>query len=76
MPAPDTLLLLLLVAVAIAIVLLVLLLLRRPDDALERLRMRIEEALREYQRLFVGESQLQAVHSRRQAALRALEALG
>lgn len=55
MPAPDTLLVLLLVAVAIAIVLLVLLLLRRPDDALERLRMRIEEALREEQRAGRGE---------------------
>ena len=55
MPASDTLLVLLLVAVAIAIVLLVLLLLRRPDDALERLRLRVEEALRDEQRAGRGE---------------------
>lgn len=45
------------------------------DDASLPRNREIEEALREYQRLFVGESQLQAVHSRRQAALRALEFL-
>jgi len=45
------------------------------DDASLPRNREIEQALREYQRLFVGESQLQAVHSRRQAALRALEFL-
>ncbi|MEO6103951.1 MAG: hypothetical protein ABIP44_09985 [Pseudoxanthomonas sp.] len=43
------------------------------DDASLPRNREIEQALREYQRLFVGESQLQAVDSRRQAALRALE---
>ncbi|MGH8061539.1 MAG: hypothetical protein ACREO7_05945 [Pseudoxanthomonas sp.] len=45
------------------------------DDASLPRNREIEQALREYQRLFIGESQLQAVHSRRQAALRALEFL-
>lgn len=45
------------------------------DDASLPRNREIEQALREYQRLFVGEPQLQAVHSRRQAALRALEFL-
>jgi hypothetical protein len=45
------------------------------DDASLPRNREIEQALREYQRLFVGESRLQAVHSRRQAALRALEFL-
>ena len=54
---PDTalLLVLLLVAVAIVLVLLVILLLRRPDAALDSLRGRIEEALREEQRAGRGE---------------------
>lgn len=54
---PDTalLLLLLLVATAIALVLLVILLLRRPEAALDRLRARVEEALREEQRAGRGE---------------------
>jgi DNA recombination protein RmuC len=51
----NTLLLLLLVAIAVALVLLVLLLLRRPDAALDRLRARIEEVLREEQRSGRGE---------------------
>jgi DNA recombination protein RmuC len=50
MPETDLLLLLLLIATAIALVLLVVLLLRRPEAALETLRGRIEEALREEQR--------------------------
>ncbi|KAF1716164.1 hypothetical protein CSC74_09915 [Pseudoxanthomonas yeongjuensis] len=45
------------------------------DDASLPRNREIEQALREYQRLFAGESQLQAVHSRRQAAVRALEFL-
>ena len=45
------------------------------DDASLPRNREIEQALREYQRLFAGESQLQAVHLRRQAALRALEFL-
>ena len=45
------------------------------DDASLPRNREIEQALREYQRLFAGEPQLQAVHSRRQAALRALEFL-
>ena len=45
------------------------------DDASLPRNREIELALREYQRLFVGQSQLQSVHSRRQAALRALEFL-
>jgi DNA recombination protein RmuC len=54
---PDTaiLLVLLLVAVAIVLVLLVVLLLRRPDAALDSLRGRIEDALREEQRAGRGE---------------------
>lgn len=54
---PDTalLLVLLLVAVAIVLVLLVVLLLRRPEAALDRLRGRIEDALREEQRAGRGE---------------------
>ena len=43
------------------------------DDASLPRNREIEEALREYQRLFVGQSQVQAVRSRRDAALRALE---
>ena len=45
------------------------------DDASLPRNREIEQALREYQRLFVGESRLQALHARRQAALRALEFL-
>ena len=43
------------------------------DDASLPRNREIEDALREYQRLFVGQSQVQAVQSRRDAALRALE---
>lgn len=43
------------------------------DDASLPRNREIEDALREYQRLFVGPSQVQAVQSRRDAALRALE---
>ena len=50
MPDTDLLLILLLVAVAAALVLLVVLLLRKPDAALDRLRRRVEEALRDEQR--------------------------
>lgn len=42
------------------------------DSSLPRNR-EIEDALREYQRLFLGESQAQDVRNRREAALRALE---
>lgn len=54
---PDTalLLILLLVAVAAVLVLLVVLLLRKPDAALDRLRGRVEEALRDEQRAGRGE---------------------
>lgn len=52
----SALLSILLVATAIVLVLLVVLLLRRPDAALDRLRGRIEEALREEQR--AGRSEL------------------
>jgi hypothetical protein len=45
------------------------------DDASLPRNREIEEALRQYQRLFVGESQQQAVRLRREAALRALEFL-
>ncbi len=45
------------------------------DDASLPRNREIEQALREYQRLFAGAPQLQAVQSRRQAALRALEFL-
>jgi DNA recombination protein RmuC len=55
MPDTATLLVLLLIAVAIALVLLVILLLRRPDAALDSLRGRIEDALREEQRAGRGE---------------------
>lgn len=51
----SALLSLLLVAVAIVLVLLVVLLLRRPDAALDSLRGRIEDALREEQRAGRGE---------------------
>ena len=51
----SALLLILLVAVAIILVLLVVLLLRRPDAALDRLRGRIEDALRDEQRAGRGE---------------------
>ena len=43
------------------------------DDASLPRNREIEQALREYQRLFVGEPQQQAVQLRREAALRALE---
>jgi hypothetical protein len=43
------------------------------DDASLPRNREIEQALREYQRLFVGEPQQQAVQVRREAALRALE---
>ena len=55
MPDTDLLLILLLVAIAIALVLLIVLLLRKPDAALDRLRGRVEEALREEQRAGRGE---------------------
>jgi DNA recombination protein RmuC len=55
MPETDVLLLCLLIAVAVAVVLLVVLLLRKPDAAFERLRDRIEEALRDEQRAGRGE---------------------
>lgn len=55
MPDTDLLLLLLLVATAVALVLLVILLLRRPEAALDRLRARVEEALRDEQRAGRGE---------------------
>jgi DNA recombination protein RmuC len=55
MPDTATLLVLLLIAVAIVLVLLVILLLRRPDAALDSLRGRIEDALREEQRAGRGE---------------------
>jgi DNA recombination protein RmuC len=55
MPDPDFLLILLLVAVAAALVLLVVLLSRKPDAAFDRLRGRVEEALREEQRAGRGE---------------------
>ena len=45
------------------------------DDASLPRNREIEQALREYQRLFLGQSRLQALHSRRAAALRALEFL-
>jgi hypothetical protein len=43
------------------------------DDASLPRNREIEEALREYQRLFAGQAQLDAVRVRREAALRALE---
>lgn len=43
------------------------------DDASLPRNREIEDALREYQRLFVGQSQQQAVRVRRDAAMRALE---
>lgn len=56
---PDTTLLLtltlLLIATAIALILLIMLLLRKPDAALDRLRGRVEEALRDEQRAGRGE---------------------
>ncbi|MDQ2703130.1 MAG: hypothetical protein M3Y70_10075 [Pseudomonadota bacterium] len=45
------------------------------DDASLPRNREIEDALREYQRLFVGESQAAGVRTRREAALRALEFL-
>lgn len=45
------------------------------DDASLPRNREIEQALREYQRLFVGESQLHALQLRREAAIRALEFL-
>ncbi|TXI48188.1 MAG: DNA recombination protein RmuC [Lysobacter sp.] len=59
MPDTATLLVLLLIAVAVALVLLILLLLRKPDAALERLRDRVEAALREEQRAGRGELRAQ-----------------
>lgn len=55
MPDTDLLLILLLIATAIVLVLLVMLLLRKPDAALDRLRGRVEDALREEQRAGRGE---------------------
>ncbi len=55
MPDTNLLLILLLVAVAAVLVLLVVLLLRKPDAALDRLRGRVEEALRDEQRAGRGE---------------------
>lgn len=55
MPDTDLLLILLLAAVAAVLVLLVVLLLRKPDAALDRLRGRVEEALRDEQRAGRGE---------------------
>ncbi|KAF1691983.1 hypothetical protein [Pseudoxanthomonas koreensis] len=46
----------------------------RDDASLPRNR-EIEEALREYQRIFLGDSQAQALRRRREAAARALEFL-
>ena len=43
------------------------------DDASLPRNREIEDALREYQRLFTGGTQWQAVKTRREAALRALE---
>jgi hypothetical protein len=43
------------------------------DDASLPRNREIEDALREYQRLFVGQPQQQALHLRRDAAMRALE---
>jgi hypothetical protein len=43
------------------------------DDASLPRNREIEEALREYQRLFLGDSQADALRARREAALRALE---
>ncbi|WP_407352564.1 hypothetical protein [Luteimonas sp. R10] len=43
------------------------------DDASLPRNREIEDALREYQRLFLGEAQADALHTRREAALRALE---
>lgn len=43
------------------------------DDASLPRNREIEEALREYQRLFQGDAQLSALRQRREAALRALE---
>ncbi len=45
------------------------------DDASLPRNREIEDALREYQRLFVGEAHLAGVRQRREAALRALEFL-
>ncbi|WP_024869496.1 hypothetical protein [Pseudoxanthomonas suwonensis] len=45
------------------------------DDASLPGNREIEEALREYQRIFLGESQAQALRQRREAAARALEFL-
>ncbi len=50
---------LLLVAIAIVLILLIVLLLRKPDAALERLRVRVEEALRDEQRAGRGELRAQ-----------------
>ena len=45
------------------------------DDASLPRNREIEEALREYQRIFLGDSQARALHRRREAAARALEFL-
>ncbi|MFC3551976.1 DNA recombination protein RmuC [Lysobacter cavernae] len=55
MPEASLLLIVLLVAVVIAIVLLVVLLLRKPEAALDSLRARLEQALRDEQRDGRGE---------------------
>ncbi|TXH68548.1 MAG: DNA recombination protein RmuC [Lysobacteraceae bacterium] len=55
MSQTELLLALLLIATVIAIVLLILLLLRKPDAALERMRGRMEDALRDEQRAGRGE---------------------
>ena len=43
------------------------------DDASLPRNREIEDALREYQRLFAGEAHVQGLHQRREAALRALD---
>ncbi len=55
MPDLSLLLLLLLIATAIVVVLLIVLLLRKPDAAFDRLRGRVEDALRDEQRAGRGE---------------------
>ncbi len=46
------------------------------DDASLPRNREIEDALREYQRLFLGDAQLASLRARREAALRALEFFG
>ncbi len=75
MPETDLLLLLLLIATAIVLILLLVLLLRRPEAALETLRARIEEALREEQR--AGRAELrQQLDSLAMAQGQRIEAFG